>query len=148
MNCASLVTLRQWIQHGSGCHFNGKSKHAEGDAMKSKHNLLAFTWLGSIILPVGIVGFLLFLDRHHPPDGDEWFTVAFVTGAIFVGIWILYFFLTWITGNRLPEGSKLNRSQVALRIVVIAVFVAAAICGLLLWVFYAMIGHGWSEAIH
>lgn len=116
--------------------------------MRTKQHLLTFTWLGSIILPVGIVGFLLFLDRHHPPDGDEWFTVAFVTGAIFVGVWILYFFLTWITGNRLPEGSKLNRSQVALRIVVIAVFVAAAICGLLLWALYAMIGHGWSEAIH
>ena len=116
--------------------------------MKSNQHILVLTWLASIVLPVGFVGLGLYLDRHHPPDADEWPFIVLVMGAIFAGVWILYFFLTWMTGTRLPEGSKLNRPQVALRIVVVAVLIAAAICGLLLWAFYAMIGHGWSQAIH
>jgi hypothetical protein len=84
----------------------------------------------------------------HLPDADEWLSVFLVMGAVFAGVWILYFFVTWMTGTRLPTGSKLNRPQVELRIVVVAVLIVAAICALLLWALYAMIGHAWSEAIH
>ena len=114
--------------------------------MKSNQPMLTLTWLASIVFPVGVVGLGLYLDRQYLPDADEWLSVVLVMGALFAGVWIIYFFLTWITGTRLPEGSKLNRPRVALKIAVVAVLIAAAICGLLFWAYIAMIGHGWGGA--
>ena len=116
--------------------------------MKTKMKIMIIIWILSVMLPVGSLGLGLYLDRDHRPEGEEWITVIGMMALLFIGPWCFYFFGKWITGKNLPEDKKTSRVQINLRKAMIITVTVSAICGLLAWLFYAIIGSGWSAAMH
>ena len=63
---------------------------------------------------------------------------------MFSAIWVIYFFLAWVTAKKNLDGSEISKKQIMLRRVAIIALILSAIFGLLYYWFAAMMGAAWS----